>query len=607
MKEIKVQGTFVNNTDSNIIAYAEQIYDKSRGKSQKTINDELSGSTKSATDLNYKNVTIEPLVVGTFEDSTSNNHDIENIISSSNTRASTPSVTLVPYPEVEFLITLPENIRLRIYYANQLEHASSKTITSGYYSGNNNGGWWKNGDIVKFGKEHLRYRLLFKQVDSNGNDIAITPIDDLNSFIASGSIALKYKSNDGTVISRNVDKETHVRMLMSSFNSASRYMEGMAVLTHISDLHGDIERLKNILEYSDLLDADAVLNSGDAAYMDYRNNGKYQLISKNYSPKYLTCIGNHEVWRNTNGTTAPAIPTNFIRDNYITPYAEDNEYILNNSITTETYYYVDFEDKKLRIIVLDTHYENCYGNNINNRQGGSAGDSIGGRIGKAQFEWFVSTLQNTPANYGVVLMYHENERPIEKSSIYSKFYANRITKSAVTGNTYNYNGNGFASYSTRPISKIIDAFISKTSITLSAAESDATCGTAGSNGTVIADFTNLNANVEFICHICGHTHIDTVGYYKKDVNEANIVNDQLVLNISTGSPFEGGANPYGNFDLPRYWQGVTQDAFNVYVIDRYKKCVRIARIGSNQTYDEGEGHDSYMRDFMDIPYDNSNS
>ena len=149
-KKMFVQGTFWNNTDSGKIAYANQIYDSDRGKFQSDINKDVYGTSKATVDLNYKILTIEPLVVGTFEDSTSNNHDIENVISANNMRASTPSVVLVPYPEVEIYITLPENIRLRIYYANQLEHAGSKTIISGYYSGSGNGGWWKNGDIVKF-------------------------------------------------------------------------------------------------------------------------------------------------------------------------------------------------------------------------------------------------------------------------------------------------------------------------------------------------------------------------------------------------------------------------------------------------------------------------
>ena len=67
----------------------------------------------------------------------------------------------------------------------------------------------------------------------------------------------------------------------------------------------------------------------------------------------------------------------------------------------------------------------------------------------------------------------------------------------------------------------------------------------------------------------------------------------------TQSGGDGTTYPYFNElnDLGRMTDGETQDAFNVYVIDRTTKNVRIARIGADLPYDCSE-----KRDYMIIPY-----
>ena len=49
-------------------------------------------------------------------------------------------------------------------------------------------------------------------------------------------------------------------------------------------------------------------------------------------------------------------------------------------------------------------------------------------------------------------------------------------------------------------------------------------------------------------------------------------------------------------DLPRGGVGPTQDAFNIYAVDRRNRTIKIARIGANITF----GLD--VRDYMSIPY-----
>ena len=79
----------------------------------------------------------------------------------------------------------------------------------------------------------------------------------------------------------------------------------------------------------------------------------------------------------------------------------------------------------------------------------------------------------------------------------------------------------------------------------------------------------------------------------------NTNNKQIVLNsVCTLSHYGSASYPYmANLcDIPRGSLGKVQDAFNIYVIDRTKKVIRIARVGSNVS-ETGE-----ERKFMEISY-----
>ena len=72
-----------------------------------------------------------------------------------------------------------------------------------------------------------------------------------------------------------------------------------------------------------------------------------------------------------------------------------------------------------------------------------------------------------------------------------------------------------------------------------------------------------------------------------------------MLNVTCANAVYGGsAYPYlaDLQDLGRVNTDSTQDAFNIYVIDRDNKIVKVVRIGSNITYDMKE------RKYMEIPY-----
>ena len=240
-----------------------------------------------------------------------------------------------------------------------------------------------------------------------------------------------------------------------------------------------------------------------------------------------------------------------------------------SSETAKTYYHVDFDEADLRVIVLNIYeprhpgYQNC--------------------ITKDQIDWFIETLADTPAGYGVIVVAHCSEKLIEKDNSYPNFYSDNAPSDWTTR---------FDNITGNPISTIVDAFISGTSITgsytqeINDTENPSTTVEVTVNYS--ADFTSKNTGAEFIAYINGHTHYDMIGYL------SDTTNTQLSLNITHGA---GGQYYNSQDDIPRgNGRGSVQDAFNLYAIDRTAGKVIVCRIGSNKTYDLTD------RKIMEIPY-----
>jgi hypothetical protein len=161
---------------------------------------------------------------------------------------------------------------------------------------------------------------------------------------------------------------------------------------------------------------------------------------------------------------------------------------------------------------------------------------------------------------------------------------------------YGYASSGLYVNIIRPIKTIVDAFISKTSLSTSYNENTIN-GNNGETVTINVDFSNCAAGVEFICYVTGHRHKDNIGYVHTATNR------QLMLNICCSNghyPKSGSLSFAEGSDIPRGDRGVTQDAFNVYGIDRQSGRVKIARVGSNVNF---EGID---RKFLLAPYKYAN-
>lgn len=464
-------------------------------------------------------------------------------------RVSTQSKMVVPFVGATLTFVLPNGYGIGIRSGNQASNLS------------NNNYWYFNGDTFTFASNVRYFRMTFSRATSVSDSAITTEITvaEVENLIATGKIKIRCNETDGDIVTRNFDAEKYVKAAMRNFvsNQTDNYsLKKLPIFAHTSDTHGDAKRFKQMMEYCDYLGVDAALVSGDTTayaitndFMQYIND----IADESTTPVFI-CMGNHD---------ARALTTAQAQNENVMGYL-----ITKNSSTTPlgetypTYYYQDFSSKKIRLISLNI-YE------------GSRGTLDGANLTKTQCDWFISVLASTPSDYGVLVMFHSQESlpiaPEGKTAFMQPLITTPTFQTGISGT---------------PFAKIIDAFIGKTSLSL-------TYTSNGSEITTTADFTGVASGVEFIAYVNGHNHRDMVGYIQ------NTTHKQLNLGMCCGVSVYGTDYPYlANLsDLPRDAVGATQDCFNIYAIDRSAKTVRIAKVGSNIS-----GYDLSERKYMSIPY-----
>lgn len=461
---------------------------------------------------------------------------------------------------------------VRVYYNN---YSSLSTADGTNQSGN----WHHNLDYrneLQYNKPSnggtaLGYRLgftLFQNVGGNLLQCAISAAT-VNAEIQAGTFAVEYYDEEEGINERTESQSPRVWAMRRILHVAEgeRYInqpDMLPCIAHISDLHGDGVRFANFMDFADYLGVDVAVNSGDMVRIDHTDGTGYMadIAAKHTSP-FLFAVGNHEA--RPTGTAQPF-------EENIAALVERYGYLkAANTATDKAYYYKDFADRSLRMIVINYYEDSVYE----------------GRLGQAQITWFIDTLAATPSGYGVIVVMHAPEDTIVASSPYDKFLQPEPK----------YSGNNGVYVGDRPIMHIVDAFISRSTLSYTYDDHSATYNGSSDVSTetvnVLADFTGIAASIEFIAYVSGHRHEDFVGYY------ADSTNLQLNLCITTGSAIFGNSaySAYANqSDLGRYGRGLAQDAFNIYGIDRENGTVRIARVGSDMTV-RGD-----MRDVLIIPY-----
>ena len=340
----------------------------------------------------------------------------------------------------------------------------------------------------------------------------------------------------------------------------------LATIVHVTDVHGDEATFRNAYNVSKILNADAFIATGDMVY--YYSTDSVDYIERTVSDgkvDFLMCMGNHDGFLFT--------PEEQYKK-FIEPFAEKYGYNLDGNVVCPTYYYKDYDKKKLRVIVANQFEYDGKDSMKDTRM----------NLTQEQVDFLSKTLITTPEGYGVIIAMHAPERVPVKDDGYPAFFQDKVLLPEDNNVTV--------------LSDMVDAFISRKSIVKTYSNLE---GANPPGFTLSADFSKANTGTEFIAFLNGHYHADAVSYVPLTVNR------QLCLNLTTANSWYGMAksgisgsdNPYLTefTDLARIGGTPTQDAINVYSIDRENRVWRITRIGSDMPYTMDK-----PRQYMVMPY-----
>lgn len=478
-----------------------------------------------------------------------------NIGIQSNARAAMHDMLVFPKPECRLRFKAPSDD----FFIKVWEYNSKGGAPWEARNPRTQGKWFFDGDTYTVPSDKSCYRIMFTLRDAEMTEGYI------QSLIDSGQIAIEYYDGDeSNLFDRNAYMENFARNAMrrlinprTTAGIKASNPNNIPTFAHLSDVHGDAARLKNFIEYAKYLGVDGIVNTGDTCNYIHSHGATFQNVLSEGCGNYLFAVGNHDAKELATGEDVFA--------DIMEPLVEGNGYLEGSSTpTTHTYWFRDFDAKGIRVIAID-YYATGYPG-----------------LGQAQLSWFVSTLAATPAGYGVIVLMHSPEDAVEAAEGYDKF----MQPLPKYGDVFEPSGTYVGEH---PIRAIVDAFIVKGSASISYTDN-------GESVSVTANFSGVDTSTEFIAYMVGHRHEDNVGYYTK---YAESHQTQLCLGVVCGTGMYGDAShaAWANqSDLMRGDIGVTQDAFNVYGIDREKGEVRIARIGATVT------ERMEVRDYMIIPY-----
>lgn len=332
------------------------------------------------------------------------------------------------------------------------------------------------------------------------------------------------------------------------------------LIGHISDIHGDLPRFNNAMDLFAYYKPEFVVSTGDNVYWNMSEDYHYiaNAFSQSDIPAYI-CIGNHDTFMDKPSTILPRHECGVLLRN-------ENGVPLTNEFLHQTYveemknvqgdedkagyFYVDFEKRGVRLIVLNDYeyyHENC---KIRNKY----------TILETQINWLIRVLKDAAEkDYGVLIADHEGPGKVKMGE--NKFC--QRTTNFPFGIPADGNPN------TDLVCDIVDAF--KHAKTL---ENKYYFKTSDQTVSVNCTFEKSG---EFIAYLSGHEHADLVGYLIK-------YPDQLSLNMPASCcdlPYYQNNVGETSSDLPRIAGTVSEDCINFYIIDRKKKELTIVRAGAN--------------------------
>lgn len=358
------------------------------------------------------------------------------------------------------------------------------------------------------------------------------------------------------VIGRNTYKDSAIRSFGIGYSGIKPFG-----FVHISDTHTQkdirykcLENARILMEYYRNLTCCII--TGDIVYDTFADPMTYYDRALNGTDTmFLNVIGNHDAgqpnegvgWENSQGTDIQ------VYNKFIAPYKDS--WNLGDGDTGKNYYYKDFYDEKVRMIVLyDYETEQIY--NGETLPGGEV-DRTHWRencaVRQAQVDWLISTLINTPDDYGVIIAHHESYS-MEDST--NNPFSTKSLNGVVMDTDYHYCSDPHW------LDKILSAFKNRTQLNISWEQT----GGVITNLHAVADFRNVAS--EFVCILAGHTHDDFIGH---PVGYPELT--QIIV---------GADNlHYGGSSCPRAYDSPSEDLINVVNVDRDSKTITIIRVGSD--------------------------
>ena len=321
----------------------------------------------------------------------------------------------------------------------------------------------------------------------------------------------------------------------------------------MSDAHGDTNAMSNFVDLVNNVDAiDAALNAGDVERQNPSagNMATYVPLFNKVTKPFMHVLGNHDV----RCMPKPSASGNYSVEQATADYIGRTS--MSSKYTARGYGYHDFEDYKVRLIVLN---EYDYPDDKD-----SAGNWVYYNsmqyFSKSQLDWFVNVLNNTPDDFAVIISRHSSEPTVYDETIVKQHYDAKDVAARYDGSI------GYMSDTV--IADIVNAWINKSALTKQYTY------TAGGTVDVVADFSN-RANSKFVTYIVGHRHRLGVGYLQKYPN-------QRVIAVDTSSS-DPNYPVTENSLIPRNRNGKSQDCFFVLSYDNANDVINLVVVGANKT------------------------
>lgn len=380
----------------------------------------------------------------------------------------------------------------------------------------------------------------------------------------SGTIKDAITERSKNVNTYNSNKQPILSSLCRTQDPVSYSTEKCFVFAQIADTHGENMLVKRAIEYINDVDnsvIDIIIHTGDIQRKSFKdeeisiagNRNKYKeyisYMSDSIKPAF-TCLGNHDQNKATNVSEQ---------------YERWMKYMVNKGmlelgreiISGTSWYYKDFMAYKIRLIVLNSYdplYDGFYSGPGNDM------DYNNVQYSQAQISFFADALDSVPSGYTVIVAQH---------AYFNLTISNPDWSSTKTVDSGTYK-NTPSIMSADPVLDIIDAYQRKAVINKSYSYTNQTVANKLGTVSVNKDFTASKGTFGFC--IAGHNHGDWMG--------SSVLYPSVKMVVMVG-----GVLTQPDSDLGRDYNGKSQDAINVYVVNTKLRKVHVVRIGADYTID----------------------